>query len=167
MTKAGNIWGYLQILDFSEDMHMFYHYTQLAFLCNCCYLKPHPNCYSSRYYQIPGFPEDTDQTRPYQTRPDQIGPDQTRPVSYKDLSLPFLKVRSINFVFTNFILVHLQVSGISGDFVSFLCHTWSLTGVCQVVWCQGGFSQPWPMLEVDPMVWTHTLSGPAASATLM
>ena len=117
--KAGNIWGYLQILDFSEDMHMFYHYTQLAFLCNCCYLKPHPNCYSSRYYQIPGFPEDTDQTRPYQTRPDQIGPDQTRPVSYKDLSPPFLEVKSVNFVFTNYILVHLQASGISGDFVSF------------------------------------------------
>ena len=43
--KAGNMWGYLQILDFSEDMHMFFHYTQLAFLCNCCYLKPYPPSY--------------------------------------------------------------------------------------------------------------------------
>ena len=108
---------------------MFYHYTQLAFLCNCCYLKPHPNCYSSRYYQIPGFPEDTDQTRPYQTRPDQIGPDQTRPVSYKDLSPPFLEVKSVNFVFTNYILVQLQASGISGDFVSFFVSYMNLTEV--------------------------------------
>ena len=44
--------------------------SQLAFLCNCCYFKPDPNCYSSRYLQIPDFSEDPDQTRPDQTRPD-------------------------------------------------------------------------------------------------
>ena len=53
-----------------------------------------------------------------QTRPDQIGLDQTRPVSYKDSHYLF-KVKSISFVFTNYILVHLQVSGICGDSQSF------------------------------------------------
>ena len=123
---------------------MFYHFTQLAFLCNCCFLKPHPNCYSSRYYQIPGFPEDTDQTRPYQTRPDQIRPDQTRPVSYKDLSPPFLKVKSINFVFTNYILVHLQVSGICGDsksfFVSYMKPYRSVTSGTMSRWIQSALT---------------------------
>ena len=73
------------------------------------------NCFSSRYYRIPGCS--------WGCRPDQalpgIGPHQTRPGSYKDLSPPFLEVKSVNFVFTNYILVHLQASGISGDFVSF------------------------------------------------
>ena len=63
--------------------------------------KPHPNCYSSRYYRIPGFSwgYSSDQALPeigsHQTRP---GSRQTRPVSYKDLSPPFLEVKSVNFV---------------------------------------------------------------------
>ena len=82
--------------------------------------KPHPNCYSSRYYQIPGFPEDTDQTRPYQTRPDQTRLDQTRLDLCPIRTLTaFFKVKSVNFVFTNYILVYLQVSVIRGDSKSF------------------------------------------------
>ena len=77
--------------------------------------KPHPKYYSPGITGFQGFPEDAVQTKPYQN-PDQ---NQTRPVSYKDLSPPFLEVKSVNFVFTNYILVHLQASGISGDFVSF------------------------------------------------
>ena len=71
--------------------------------------------YSLIFLQFPDFPEDPDQTRQ-----DQTGLDQTRldlcPIT---THTAFFKVRSVNLVFTNYILVYLQVSVIRGDPKSF------------------------------------------------
>ena len=67
------------------------------------------------YLQIPDFPEDPDQTRPDQTRLDQTRLDLC-PI--RTLTA-FFKVKTVNFVFTNYILVFLQVSVICGDSKSF------------------------------------------------
>ena len=108
---------------------------QLASLCNCGCLKPHHNLLSL-------------QILPDSRRPDQIRPDKTRPVFYKDLSLPFLKVRSINFVFTNIILVHLQVSGLV---IPEALQEWSSNSLLK--WIQSALINA----GMDPGVWTHTL----------
>ena len=69
--------------------------------------------YSLFSLQFPNFPED--QTRPDQTRLNRIRLD----LCHIRTHTAFFKVKSINLVFTNYILVYLQVSVIRGDSKSF------------------------------------------------
>ena len=65
--------------------------------------------------QILDFPGDSDHTRQDQTRLDQ-----TRLVLHPIRTLTtFFKVKSVNLVFSNYILVYLQVSVFHGDSKSF------------------------------------------------